>query len=179
MRGFIDNVFPYRERFRSIKIQRTEEVRIQQLVLRLLKLKDLNKLRDRFEGVRFYERLRKDIKGLIAVERILGVRLMNWDMGRAGDLELPFDIGGKTFHVKTIEYGQWPIVLPSGFENIILNITKGTDTIWVVGTASRESIKNSIRPAVAQSPLAHAIGVELLSITCFVGFPASNEVVLN
>lgn len=179
MRGFIDNVFPYRGRFRSIKIQRTEEIRIQQLVLRLLKLKDLNKLRDRFEGVRFYERLRKDIKGLLAVERLLGVRLMNWDIESASDLDLPIEIGGKAYHVRTVEYGQWPIVLPSSFQNIILNITKGSDTVWVVGTATSESVRDNIRPAVSKNPLATVSGVELLSITNFVGFPTSNEVVLN
>jgi hypothetical protein len=180
MRVFMANVFPHKENFISIRIGKMEQIKIQNLALRLLRLKDLNQLRDRFEGVRFYSQFSRKVRGLIALEKVLGVKIMNWDILNVKALNRAYPIGNKLFMIETTEYGTWPIIIPKEFENIILTISKGEDTIWVVGSASFDSIRDNIKAVTKTSPIidSNHLG-ELSSISNFSKFNSPSELLIN
>ncbi|CAN5122350.1 hypothetical protein BH09BAC3_BH09BAC3_29930 [soil metagenome] len=174
------NVFPHKGKFISIKIGKTEQIKIQNLVLRLLKLKDLNQLRDRFEGVRFHTQFSRKVRGIVAIEKVLGVKIMNWDIRGIKDLSNNYQIGDRSFVIETIEYGQWPIIIPKKFETLILSIAKGEDTIWVVGSATLDAIKNDVRAVTKISPIVDSNHlVELSDISNFSKFNSPSELLIN
>lgn len=69
MREFAAEVLTNRERFVEVKLTYAEINRIQITVLNALNLKNLNELRDKFEGIAFYEEFSREIFGAIAIEK--------------------------------------------------------------------------------------------------------------
>ncbi|HVW99874.1 MAG TPA: hypothetical protein VHA52_05510 [Candidatus Babeliaceae bacterium] len=63
----------------NYRISRTVEIKIQNLVLKHLKLDNLNNLRDKFEGMSFYNKIKAQIYSIIAIENFLSIKLLEWD----------------------------------------------------------------------------------------------------
>lgn len=79
MKEYVSYVLSNRDKFTNVQIARTDIVRIQQVVLNTLNLKNINELRDMYEGMAFYNNFLKRIKGLIALEKVLEKKLIDWD----------------------------------------------------------------------------------------------------
>lgn len=77
--NFHDSIMKFKENHTKIKINKFEIVKIQEAVLHVLKLKDLNKLRDKFDGVVYYEKFLRDTICEIAIEKLLKKKIIDWE----------------------------------------------------------------------------------------------------
>ena len=76
---FINQVLKHRKRFIDIGISLEELKQIQDSVLFSLGLSNLNELRDKLEGVAFYNKFSKRILSALALQKYLGIEIIDWD----------------------------------------------------------------------------------------------------
>ena len=65
-----------------VKILQKQKADCVNLVLKKLKLKNVNELRDKFEGVKFYENYFQQFKCILALESVLNKKIIDWEKVR-------------------------------------------------------------------------------------------------
>lgn len=77
--------------------------------------------------------------GEAALEKILGIPIIDWTIGDSDKYHIP-DIPGYKIGIKTVEYGKFPIVFKHNYYPQIICIvdTKKVGNVYVCGMASVE-----------------------------------------
>jgi len=134
--------------FEVVRISNHDNERILNLTLKSLKLNTINELRDRFEGMAFYRKFQTKISGLIALERILDTKLINWNKVNPIDFESVIIVNGQTIELVVCDFGNMPELENIPDHPIILFILKEEMVLWLVGfqdsIAYREVITGGI-----------------------------------
>ncbi|MCU0350618.1 MAG: hypothetical protein MUF43_07290 [Flavobacterium sp.] len=140
MREFLKEVFVHKSNFKAIKISHSDKRKIQETALSLLNLKDLNQLRDRFEGALFYKRFTRELMAEIALEKYLSCEFIDWDAkGKIKDY--PNEIKVKNIEIKItpFDFGEYPILIDENPQKPeIFCIKKAEDTIYICGIATKK-----------------------------------------
>lgn len=144
MKEFLDKVFRYKKNFSSIRIGYSDKSKIENVALKLLNVKDLNQLRDRFEGALFYKRFLRELSAEIAVERHLNKSFINWE-AKSAIRDYPSMVEDKDLKIgiTSFDFGEYPILIDEAIDlPQIFTIFKGNDTILICGYASIETLRN-------------------------------------
>lgn len=117
----------------SIKLGIQDINLIKKCVLISLKIKSENELRDKFEGVAFYQNFHRKILGIIALEKKLKLKLVDWDTIEPKDYSPTINLFGKQVYVQTTDFGELPQIKTDLNYPIIFTIKKDERTIWIIG----------------------------------------------
>jgi hypothetical protein len=141
MNHFVDNVLKYKTLFHVVDVPYRDIHLIQNKVLKELKLKDLNELRDRFEGEQFYNNRLSKCLPIVSLEKLLKIKLFDWEKSELKDIQSNIIISDTKISLNLSLYGGTPEIdkdtdLPAIF--FILNNRK---EVWICGFASNGTIK--------------------------------------
>ena len=110
MRDFIFKVLPNREKFGHEKLAYTDLKKIEDVVMKSLEIDNMNKLRDKFEGVAFIEKFTQKVVGIMALEKKFKINYINWETLNPGDYQPQILVSGIEVDIITCPYGNFPII---------------------------------------------------------------------
>jgi len=140
MLDFLKAIEEYEKSVEIVKLDRHDILPIKKCVLSKLKLKSENELRDRFEGIVFYENFHKKISGIIALEKFLETDLFSWDKINPKNYLPVVRINAKKVYILTSDFGELPELIPNFNLPVILIIRKDMQTLWIIGCSRQEKI---------------------------------------
>ncbi|WP_047246932.1 hypothetical protein [Maribacter thermophilus] len=143
MRDFITHVLSSRENYTNIYISYTDIKKIEKAVMTTLNLTNLKDLRDKFEGLKFYDSFTLKSFGVIALGNLLKIDLVNWDEIEPRNYEAIVSIEGKLIDVINFEYGEFPVIDKKSSKPAIFACKRDKQNIWICGYASIEILDNN------------------------------------
>lgn len=88
------------------------------------------------DGYNEEKRIMTGLLGELAVERLLGVKVVNWNIGLSQMFNLP-DVSGYNVGVKTVEYGKFPVIpIDNKYPQIICVVNKTEHKVYILGYAT-------------------------------------------
>jgi hypothetical protein len=154
MKEFLSEIFIHKKHFKQIKIGYSDKKKIQDSALSLLNLKDFGQLRDRYEGDLFYKRFTKELMAEIALEKLLGVRFINWQAkSKIKDFPNKLIFQDLNIGINVIDFSEYPVLIDEEV-NLpqIFCIKKGEDSIFICGLATID-ILETYRKDISNVPM--------------------------
>ena len=146
MQEFLDAIRPVKENLETVKLSRKEITLIRELVIKSLKLRNVNELRDRFEGVQFYNNFLGKIAPIIVLEKIIESRLIELNSIQPKAFEPILHIENNSFHFVTSDYGEIPALDTTKADYIILAIKKDENSFWLLGKIKSSELPPNGKP---------------------------------
>jgi hypothetical protein len=166
MKEFIVKVLHKRDSFKYETLSYKNILKVQQVVLESLKLSNVNELRDKFEGVAFIDRFSLKIYGIIAIENLLRLELIDWPKVDPKNFEPIIKINDQKISVIMSEYGEFPTIDKISDKPAIIAIKKDKKDIWICGFADVDTLNNNQDESMLKGSMTKNID----SKTIFVGF---------
>lgn len=108
MKDFIEHINPRLKDFTKFELSRSHEYKVRDQVIKHFNLKDVNQLRDKFEGVAFLEKTYKKAIALWIASKVLNFELIKLDEFEPKLLELKFYFDKKNWEIIIFDYGVIP-----------------------------------------------------------------------
>lgn len=166
MRDFILKALSNRDKFGYEKLTYTDLKKIEDVVMRALDIDNMNKLRDKFEGVAFIEKFTEKIVGIIVLEKKLKVNYINWETLNPIYFQPKIVVKNTEIDIITCAYGTFPIINRINNNPAIIFIKKDKRDIWICGFADRQVLNNN----TSDKYLSGALMRERDDQTAFIGF---------
>ena len=118
------------------------------------------------DGFNEEKRIMTGLLGELAIEHRLGIKIIDWSIGKSRDYHTP-DIPGYKVGIKTVEYGKFPIIFKKNFyPQIICIVKKDEKAVYVCGVADVDVLNKYQDDNLVLSPYLRARGTK----TGFYGF---------
>lgn len=105
------------------------------------------------DGSKQIERFFTGTLGEVALEKILGVRFVDWSVGDSKDYNTPdLKILGLDAGVKTVELGKFPLIFKEPKYPEIFMFREGISAVYVLGAASVDVLKEYQEDCLVLSP---------------------------
>jgi len=143
MKNFIRYVLPLRSTFHPITLSRRELSVLEKLVIRYLSVRDLNELRDRFEGQAFLDNYFQKAVPLLGLQKYLKTDLIDFENISPDKIKPEIKIDGNTVNVIQFE-DDLPLIDTSDNLPCIFIYSTQKQILELCGFASAETVKNYI-----------------------------------
>ena len=144
MLDFLREIEYWKQKLKVVKLGIKDISLVREIIIKALGLNNINELRDKFEGVAFYENFLKKISGVLALENMLKTELVNKDtIDPKGYIPL-IHIENNPILVITIDFGEFPKFPNNTNLPIILIVRKEERILWVIGFS--DSKKENVNP---------------------------------
>jgi hypothetical protein len=144
MSEFLRQVGETLREYPTINFNRSFELQIQKIVLEYLDLKDLGKLRDRFEGQSFLEKSIRKISAYYSVLEYFGFEKPQMNINLSNDFNPIVNINGKDYDICVSEFGSFPKFRVNNFTKpIIFVLQKSIHTYSIAGVAELEILNDT------------------------------------
>ena len=168
MKDFILKVLSNRDNFLYESLTYKDLLKIQDCVMNALGLKNLNELRDKFEGVAFIDRFSLKISGVMALEKKLKKELIDWEKVNPKNYIPKIVVSGKEIDVVMSEYGEFPVIEKSNKRPAIITVRKDKKDIWICGFADAKTLNENQDIKFLKGEMMKGLDTK----TTFVGFNA-------
>lgn len=112
------------------------------------------------DGYNEEKRIMTGLLGELALEYLLGIKIVDWTIGKSKDYHNP-DIPGYKVGIKTVEYGKFPIVFKKNFyPQIICVVKKDEKAVYVCGLAEVDVLNKYQDDNLVLSPNLRARGTK-------------------
>ena len=135
LQDFLKFILSAKQNFIPVKVNGSFVKMTQHLVLEMLNLKGLNCLRDKFEGVAFYERVSNFLFGLTVLEQHLGQSLINLKKVKQKDFSSNLSLVNLDINVVTFKMGYLPIIEVNNTSPTIFVLRRNDKSGWICGFA--------------------------------------------
>ena len=108
MKDFIEHINPRLKEFDKYELSRSHEYKVRDQVIKHFKLKDINQLRDKFEGVAFLEKTYKKAIALWLTSKVFDTELIKLDDFEPDSLKLNFFLKDINWEIVIFDYGDIP-----------------------------------------------------------------------
>ena len=142
MREFLKVVLNHKKNFVPVKVTLSFNQKIQTTVLKILGLKDLNQLRDKYEGVAFLNKVQAFLFGMQVLETHLGTALIDWNKVLKKDFTGDFSMQSIDARVVTFKMNEFPVIQSENSSPIVFVLQKNETTGWICGLAAVETLNN-------------------------------------
>lgn len=166
MKEFLSLVVSNLKNFTQVSLSHTETLKVQNSVMDSLKLENLNHLRDKYEGVAFIENFKLQIYGVIALEKLLNIELIDWSKTNPKRYNPTIKIKNKLYDVIMSEYGELPVIKKTSKRGALLTIKKNDKDIWICGFADTNILNNNQNDKYLKIQMRK----DIENLTCFTGF---------
>ena len=143
MQDYINKILKYREKFKVINLNYNDIDSIKEVVLKALGLTNINQLRDKYEGVSFYQNFSSRISGVIALEKLLGINLIDWDNLSAKNYKPSLSINDIQVDVITASDRDFPVINTRNENPAIIVLRPQEKSLWICGYASTEILNHN------------------------------------
>ncbi|MCT4139363.1 hypothetical protein HZP65_01255 [Elizabethkingia anophelis] len=141
MKEFVELLLKYKMNFDIIDIPYKDIHLIQKKVLSKLKLNNLNELRDRFEGMDFYERTLQRCLPILALEKKIKRQIIDWVNVDIDDIKQVIDIDGRMVSTNIVKYGHLPLFDIDNSLPTIFFVHNDKKEVWICGFASSDTLQ--------------------------------------
>ena len=131
-------VKPYSSNFHLVKIE-MDKIKLIDDFIKKVKVKKKEEFHHWIDNDDFYQRFFTGILGEVALEQFLGVdNIVNWEVGNSEDFH-KYDLSNLNLKVgvKTVKYGQFPIVFKKNFSHEIIMIRWKNRHVYICGLAKK------------------------------------------
>ena len=168
MKNFILKVLSNRDNFLYESLNYNDLLKIQDSVLNSLGFKNLNELRDRYEGVAFINRFSLKISGVMALEKKLKKPMIDWDKVNPKNYIPKIVVSGKEINVVMCKYGEFPVIEKVNTSPAIITVRKDKKDIWICGFADVKTLNENQDLKFLKGEMMKGLETK----TTFVGFDA-------
>lgn len=140
MKEFVQFVLSNINKFTHVRLTSRNEINIQNVVLKTLKLKDMGELRDKFEGVAFYNKFSRKILGMLAVEKLLKIKLVDYSKLSPKNFEAKMLVDEKEIEIVTFDNGKFPVINKLNCEPAIIVFKKDSKNLYICGYADKNTL---------------------------------------
>jgi len=145
MKEFIKYIVPYIKTFNFVKLNRDVEITTSTKVLKHLNLKNLNQLRDRYEGQAFFNKNMKKIGGLIACQKFMKMPVSDIISIDLNNFNPSITLNSTIIPLFIFEYGQLPQLTENDLLSSKIFIIKKENLSYIIcGFASFNVIQNNL-----------------------------------
>ena len=137
VKTFFNVVIPHLKEFPSNKLLRIDEKNIRDVVLKKLNLRNENQLRDKFEGVQYYDKFLKIVGAKVSIFKILNLdSSYNKDINEINSTT-NIKIFNREFKLNVFEFGELPMIYDYD-DDIIFVLRKDKLTFLICGYCEKE-----------------------------------------
>ena len=129
--------------FECVTYQQSIIVKIQECVLSHLGLPDMGKLRDKYEGQAYFEKIKKEIIAEFCFEKLTSLEPFNWEKRKKKTYSrLNYNIDGKK--VLLVSFGspdnKFPLLLPGSSDLYIFVYLPNNPKVYISNILSNEDL---------------------------------------
>jgi hypothetical protein len=143
---FFKKILPFMPTFIQVKIERHLILKITDKILSQLNLSSISSLRDRFEGVAYYDKTLKKVGGLYTIHKLLKTEKFEFDINK--DCK-EFIINDETFEILLFKFGQLPKLNVSNNQNRIVVMQKNDNCFYFCGVFEFNKIPKKLLKSVS------------------------------
>jgi hypothetical protein len=140
MNLFVKYLAPFIRDYPQITLSRRFELEIQTYCMKLLGVKDMGELRDRYEGQKFLDNLLSRVSGYFVCANFLGASELTLEEILGKD-KLSFNINGVSHSIFVFNFGELPQINQVDLPMIFI-LKKDNQTYSFCGIASIDVLKN-------------------------------------
>jgi hypothetical protein len=142
MNEFYKCVFSQKDNFIPVNISLNYVYKIQEACIKILNVRHMNALRDKFEGVLFYEKLSTNLLGFMMLEILFKKQFIYWD--KIENNEIPNQIihNEIIYSVVSFNYGELPKINEDCLHQVIFCLKGNKNNGWVCGYADLNTLSN-------------------------------------
>ena len=145
MKSFFKYAGEFLRTYPQIRITTREEILIRDECMKHLGLTNLGQLRDRYEGQSFFDKTLMNIGSLMAIQKHLGLSLIDVSQIDLGDFKPKLIINDQEIDVLVFDFGTLPLVNMDNLDrDTFFVIQKDRVTFNLCGVASKETIKENV-----------------------------------
>jgi hypothetical protein len=168
MKEFITHILSIRNTFVSVNLNYKDLSEIEGSVLKSLKLENIFQLNDRYDGVSFLNSFTRKVSGVIVLEKLLDIELLNWEKIKPSIYKPIITLEGKKIEVITFETGAFPIIPIVNKEPKLIVLMNANRKFWVCGFATKKVLNEHQDSNLLDDYLTK-------DITAFTGFKYLNK----
>ncbi|VFA41321.1 hypothetical protein [Chryseobacterium indologenes] len=143
MKNYIKYILPFKKKFCKIELNSRELIFLENLVVKFLNVRDLNQLRDKFEGQAFLDNYIQKALPLMALQKYLKEDLIDFES--ISPAKIKSNIIIDNILVNIIQFGNHlPLVDTSQNMPCIFIHTTQKQVLEICGFISAEDVKNNI-----------------------------------
>ena len=152
--GNNDSVIRQIQYFKRVQVPKSIETKIQECAIEHLQVRDIGKLRDKYEGQRYYDLLRLDIISEFAFEKHVALGDFDWQKRMNKNYQRKsYEIGGQTINLISFSVGTFPRFDPESVSNVVFVYIKPDLKVYISGFGSYEVINSIAVEPLQYSPL--------------------------
>ncbi|WP_370847272.1 hypothetical protein [Phascolarctobacterium faecium] len=136
--SYNDYVGAFSDSFKRVKVEQDYANRISEFVKELIAAKAVEEHHQR-DNLNEIKRFTTGYLGEAALEKLLGIQIIDWTIGYSGLYHHP-DIPGYSVGIKTVEQGKFPIIFKENYypQIICIRSSKIPNLIFVCGLATKD-----------------------------------------
>ena len=108
MKDFIKHIISERSNFINIVLNYKDIKNLEGSVLKTLQLKNTFQLNDRLDGVSFFKKFSRKVSGVIAIEKLLNIKFLDWHKINPATYQPIINFEGKKIEVVTFHMQTFP-----------------------------------------------------------------------
>lgn len=125
-----------KDRFIAVKVTPSFNRKVQDTVLEILNLKNLNHLRDKFEGQAFFNKVSTFLFGMQVLENLLGQPIINWKKLKKKEFQSDLSLLELDVKVVIFKMGELPVIDAENQSPIIFILKRNDTSGWICGIAN-------------------------------------------
>jgi hypothetical protein len=142
---FLKHTGEYLRQYPQIRLSMKEEFAVRDSVLNSLGLKNLNQLRDRYEGQTFLDKTLKNYGGLVSCQKHLNLGITTINELNIKDFKPQLLGKDGVYDIKVFDFGSLPVLEFKTILNpIVFVIQKDKSTFSICGYGDKEMILNNL-----------------------------------
>jgi hypothetical protein len=151
-KDFLQKIGPITLQFTQISLNVSQLQRMELCVRQLLKVSDMGRLRDMFEGDAFRRNFLIRTSAELAFEKLLGSKIIDWDQKSSSKSYKPiFMVDGMRIEIFASSYGIFPVITDQPSDYSIIAFLREPKVVLFCGCIKTENIKIGLRKAVIKS----------------------------
>lgn len=144
MKNYIKYVLPFKNSFRKIEINRRELTSLENLVVKHLNVRDLNELRDKFEGQAFLDNFIHKALPIIGMEKYLKKNFINLENRRLDQIKSEIIVNNTVINLIKFD-NQLPLIDAANNQPYIFMYSSQKQILELCGFATAEDVKNNLK----------------------------------
>lgn len=129
--------------FKRVNAPKYIEAKIQKIALSHLNLSDMGKLRDRFDGQLYYDKLKTDIIAEFAFENFIGIKKFDWSKREIKNYKRKYyTFDHKELNIITVTKARLPKINPDVISNTIFIYVNIDNRVYISGVATKSLLLN-------------------------------------
>jgi len=139
--------------FRKINMYSRDTSLIQKKIVQLLKLNDLGELRDKYEGVAYFNKLSLKLYSIIALERYLGINILDIESLNSGDIEYITIAEEIKISVIPFNVSELPVINIHECNPSIITLFREPRNLFLCGYISKRELQDKRNLRKSDSPI--------------------------